>query len=325
MNGVSESSGSPPPTPALPAHYPHAASFSVVTVGSGNPWPSLERASACTLVHFDGRYVLVDAGNGAANSMLRGTHGEFRCKDIAAVCFTHFHQDHSTDYFDIVTTRWLTRGGPMTLVGPPGVSQLHEFLTTFYRDDLAYRWMREADSGLTSAGMFTDVEVREVAGPDSFALAGLQVTTAELTHTQYDIGYRFDAAGASVVVSGDTSFDERLVELARNADLLVMDADERWPGELGHAALRPEALPDEYRPQGPYGGNLTVRAHAGIEEIADMAARAGVKHLVLTHLRPGPVDETPIRAACTAAGFHDAVSFAADGMEISVRDAEVIA
>ena len=146
-----------------------------------------------------------------------------------------------------------------------------------------------------------------------------------LTHTQYDIGYRFEAAGASVAVSGDTSLDERLVELARNADVLVMDADERWPGELGHAAPRPEALPEEYRPQGPHGGDLTVRAHASIEEIADMAARAGVKHLVLTHLRPGPVDETPIRAACEGAGFRGAIRFARDGMEIPVRDTAAIA
>jgi len=306
------------PTPALPRHYPHASGFSVVTVGSGNPWPSLERAAACTLVQFRGRYVLVDAGNGAANSLLRGAHGEYPCRDIAAVCFTHFHQDHSTDYFDIVTNRWLTGGGPLTLVGPPRVGELHGFLTDFYRDDLAYRWMREVDRGLTADGMFTGVTVREVAGPDSFALAGLQVATAELTHTMYDIGYRFEAAGRSVVVSGDTSFDERLVELARGADVLVIDGDERWPGELGHAAPRPEALPAEYRPQGRYGGDFTVRAHCGIEEIADMAARAGVKHLVLTHLRPGPVDEVAVRAVYGAAGFGGRVSFARDGLEIDV-------
>lgn len=303
------------PSP-LPRRYPHAAPFSVITVGSGNPWPSLDRAAACTLVQYRGRYVMLDAGNGAVNSLLRGAHGEFPCRDIAAVCFTHFHQDHSTDYFDVATNRWLTGGGPLTLVGPPGVGRLHEFLTDFYRDDLAYRWMREIDRGLTSAGMFSEVEVREVAGADDFQLAGLHVTTAELTHTQYNVGYRFEAGGKCIVVSGDTSFDERLVDLARDADVLVMDADERWPGELGHPAPRPHALPEEYRPRGRHGGDFTVRAHAGIEEVADMAARAGVKHLVLTHLRPGPVDEEAVAAVYRDVGFGGAVTLARDGLEV---------
>lgn len=305
------------PSPVAP-HYPHASDLSVVTVGSGNPWPSLQRASACTMIQYRGRYVLVDCGNGAVNSLLRGEYGEYPCRDIAAVCFTHFHQDHSTDYFDVVTNRWLTGGGPLTLVGPPRVGELHGFLTDFYRDDLAYRWMREVERGLTGAGMFTDVEVREVAGPDCFELAGLQVTAAELTHTQYDLGYRFEADGRSIVVSGDTSFDERLVELARGADVLVMDGDERWPGELGHPAPCPEALPPEYRPQGRYGGDFGVRAHCGIEEIADMAARAGVARLVLTHLRPGPVDEDAVRAVYGEAGFGGAVTFARDGLEVEL-------
>ena len=308
--------GGPPPQ-APP--YPHAAEFSVVTVGTGNPWPSLERASACTLVQYRGRYVMVDCGNGAVNSLLRGEHGEFRCADIAAVCFTHFHQDHSTDYFDVVTNRWLNGGGPLDLVGPPRVRELHDFLTDFYRDDLAYRWMREAGRGMTGSGMFADVSVRQVAGPERFALAGLQVTTAELTHTQYDVGYRFTVDdGRSVVVSGDTSLDERLVELALGADVLVMDADERWPGELFHLAPRPEALPQEYRPRGRYGGDFSVRAHAGVEDVAGMAARAGVRHLVLTHLRPGPADEAALRAVYAEAGFGGRVSCAWDGREFEI-------
>ena len=137
--------------PPIPP-YPHETDFSVITVGTGNPQPSLERASACSMLQYRGKYYVVDMGNGAQNSMLRGAKGTFAFRDIVAVCFTHFHQDHTNDYFDIVTNRWLTGGKEVTVVGPPGAAALHEFLITFFKDDLCYRWLREMPRGLTSDG-----------------------------------------------------------------------------------------------------------------------------------------------------------------------------
>jgi ribonuclease BN (tRNA processing enzyme) len=49
-----------------------------------------------------------------------------------------------------------------------------------------------------------------------------------------------------------------------------------------------------------------------------MAAAAEVKHLVLTHLRAGPVDEGAIRTALRAGGFQGEVTLADDGKEIPV-------
>ena len=306
--------GLPGPIPS----YPHTTDFSVITVGTGNPQPSLERASACSMVQYQGKYYVVDMGNGAQNSMLRGEKGVFAFRDIAALCFTHFHQDHTNDYFDIVTNRWLTGGKEVALVGPPGARALHEFLITFFKDDLCYRWLREVPRGLTGEGMFTGVTIKEITGSRQFRLCDLEVTTAKLTHTMYDLGYRFEGSGKSVVVSGDTSYDEALVTLAKDADVLVMDGDERWAGELGHELAPVTALESQYRPAGSYGGDFEVRPHATIEEVARMAAAADVKHLVLTHLRAGPVDEGAIRTALRAGGFQGDATFATDGKEILV-------
>ena len=227
-----KAAGAMGPPPMIPP-YPHETDFSVITVGTGNPMPSLERASPSTMIQYRGKYFLVDMGNGTQHGLLKGEKGTFAARDIAALCFTHFHQDHTNDFFDIMTTRWLARGGELTIAGPPGARALHEFLITFFKDDLAYRWLHQFERGLTGAGMFTDVDVKELTGSASFSVAGVEVSTAELTHTMYDLGYRFEAAGKSVVVSGDTTYDERLVGLAKDADVLIMDADERWPGRLG--------------------------------------------------------------------------------------------
>jgi ribonuclease BN (tRNA processing enzyme) len=268
------------------------------------------------MVQYRGRYYVVDMGNGAQNSMLRGARGIFPFRDIVAVCFTHFHQDHTNDYFDFMTNRWLTGGKEVTVVGPPGVAALHGFLTTFFKDDLSYRWLREIPRGLTGTGMFDGVTIKEITGAQKFGLGELRVTTAELTHTMYNLGYRFEASGRSVVISGDTSFDSRLVDLCRGADMLVMDGDERWAGDLVYEMAPVDALAPQYRPAGEYGGDFSVRPHATMEEIARMASHAGVKRLVLTHLRAGMIDEESVRAMLRAGGFGGRVTFAVDGLEV---------
>ncbi len=315
LDSIWQPGGGPPPV--MPP-YPHDTAFSVITVGTGNPQPNLERASACTMLQYRGRYYVVDMGNGAQNSMLKGERGVFPFKDIAAVCFTHFHQDHTNDYFDIMTNRWLTGGKEVTVVGPPGVAALHEFFTTFFHDDLCYRMLREIRFGKDGTGVFEGVAIREIKGGESFALDDLQVSTAKLTHTMYDVGYRFEVDGKAVVVSGDTAFDERLIELSRGADLLVADCDERWGGASQFVMPDIEDLAPRYRPQGPYGGDFTVKPHATLEEVAAMAAAAGVKHVVLTHLRGGAVDEAALQAAVKAAGFDGRVTVARDGLEVAV-------
>jgi len=312
--GIPEGMGPPPPIPP----YPHATEFSVITIGTGNPQPSLQRASAGTMVQYRGKYYVVDIGSGAQTSFLRGEKGTYAFKDIAALCFTHFHQDHANDYFDLMTNRWLTGGKEITVVGPPGAKKLHRFFTEFFRDDLGYRLLREVSRGVTTAGVFTDVTIKEIKGSERFRLRDLQVTTAELTHTMYNLGYRFEGSGKAVVVSGDTSYDERLITLAKDADMLVMDGDERWAGVPRHELAPLSSLARRYRPRSRYGGNFGVIPHASMDEIAKMAAAAKVKHLVMTHFRAGPVDEEAVRAALHEGGFQGAVTFATDGMEIPV-------
>jgi ribonuclease BN (tRNA processing enzyme) len=306
------------PRPPLPP-YPHESDFSVITVGTGNPQPSLERASACSMIQYKGKYYLVDMGNGAQNSMLKGAKGTFPFRDIAALCFSHFHQDHTNDFFDIMTNRWLTGGKEVTVVGPPGAQKLYEFLITFFNDDLAYRWLRVINDGrLTGTGMFTGVTVKEITGSAKFSLADLEVTTAKLTHTMFNLGYRFEGSGKSVVVSGDTSYDEALVTLAKDADMLVIDGDERWAGHSGHKLAPLSALEKRYQPSGPYGGDFLVPPHASMEDVAKMATAANVKHLVLTHFRSGQVDEKSIMAVLNSAGFVGKVTFGVDGLEVAV-------
>jgi ribonuclease BN (tRNA processing enzyme) len=302
--------------------YPHESTFSVITMGSGSPELNPRRASACTVVQYRGRYYVLDTGNGASLSFAKGgPYGPYRHGDIAAIMFTHLHQDHVNDYFDVVTTRWSEGGKHLDLVGPPGVGELHRFLVSFFRDDLLYRGLLGGHTAIDEQGMFKGVEVRELTGANEFELGGMRVTTAELTHSMYDLGYRFDADGKSIVVSGDTAFDPRLITLAEGADVLVIDANPWADGTKPPPPRRPlSELPAEYQTRMPYRGDPEAPNHMSLPEVVRVVAEAGVTTVVLTHLWPLPVDEPLIertRATFVAGGFAGRVVFAEDGLEVS--------
>lgn len=74
-----------------------------------------------------------------------------------------------------------------------------------------------------------------------------------------------------MVYSGDTDFSENLIDLARGADLLICEA----------------AFPSEFK----------VPGHLTPPEAGTIAARAGVRSLVLSHLYP-ECDQADMVAQC---------------------------
>ena len=89
--------------------------------------------------------------------------------------------------------------------------------------------------------------------------------------------YRFDATDRSIVVSGDTTPTERLVTLARDADVLV------------HEALYDAASVDRLVASVPNASDLRrsiLSHHTTAEDAGRVAAEAGVGTLVLSHLIP---------------------------------------
>jgi ribonuclease BN (tRNA processing enzyme) len=99
------------------------------------------------------------------------------------------------------------------------------------------------------------------------------VTCAVVDHPLMPLAlaYRFDCPDRSIVFSGDTRPSDALVALARGADVLV------------HEVL--------YVPGAPGAPGSALRkhimdSHTTVEDAGQIAARAGVKTLVLSHFVP---------------------------------------
>ncbi|MHA2938900.1 MBL fold metallo-hydrolase [Vibrio sp. RC27] len=312
LGSMNEANAAPP----KPKLHNHTHSFSVVTVGTGNPIPDKNRASSCTMIQFNNKYYLLDTGNGVNDVM--DQHG-FAHNKISAILFTHLHADHTTDFIDLMINRWMTGGKEMSIMGPPRCGGYYNFMLDFFADDLTYRQYRGYKGGITELGMFTGIDVTELKGRNNFELDGMQVRTEALTHTMYNLGYRFDVDGKSIVVSGDTSFDPKLIELAKGADVLVIDAN--ITTVTAQKGADEQTFTDENivkpKPKYEYAGNFDVAPHMGIDDVAKTATEAQVKTVVLTHLPPAPFNIDTIQPYFDKAGFKGQVLEATDGLEIN--------
>ncbi len=110
----------------------------------------------------------------------------------------------------------------------------------------------------------------------------MKITATLVDHhpTAPAFAYRFDTPDGSIVVSGDTTVNPNLIDLAHNADYLVHEViDPQFVDQL-IATLPPEQ-------QAPTREHL-LGSHTTIEQVGrDVAQVDGVKNLVLSHQVPG--------------------------------------
>lgn len=200
--------------------------------------------------------VLLDLGNGALGPLAR--YADLCTVD--AVLVSHLHADHCID----LTSAYVARRygpGPMPpalpVYGPAG---------TAARITRAYSSLPKGGGGGGLAKVF---DFRDYPDPDTshtsqsvVEIGPFQVTTAVVEHPVTCHAVRVSAAGRTLVYSGDTGPTQKLVDLARDADVALFEA----------SALAEDPMPP----------NLHLRAN----EAAEHARQAGASRLVLTHLVP---------------------------------------
>lgn len=238
---------------------PRPEGFRVITVGTGAPHFDPERASACTVVQYRDTSIIVDLGYRSVSRMLEsGMDG----LQIPNVLFTHcLHLDHTLDYGYFMC---MGNGSdtPLNLYGPPGTERVHNSIYNLFEGQLM---LSRRD------GKPREVNIREIGDNDSFRIDDVLVTTKEVPHIVQDIAYRFDADGKRVVVPGDMNFCEAFIDFARDADLIVFDANTAPSAAMDEMAERMRAAGIAPDPARKPGG----MAHASLEEIGEMAERMG--------------------------------------------------
>jgi ribonuclease Z len=254
--------------------------------GSGSPLPDPQRNGPCLAVIAGKRVFLIDAGEGAAESLSRG---QLPAGMIEQVFLTHFHSDHLDGLAAVALQRWVGAAAttPLTLNGPEGVQRIAAGLNELYAIDNGYRTAHHGAAVAPPAG--AGFAARPFALPPGQASVvvldngGLKVTAFRVDHGPAEpaVGYRFDYKGRSLVVSGDTSATPNLVVQSKNADLLIHDA---LSPELVRR-LQAAAAEAGQTSRAKILGDI-INYHASPEDAAREAKAAGVGALLLTHIVP---------------------------------------
>ena len=273
------------------AQTPNAASgTTLITLGTrGGPLPTKDRAQSSNLLIVNGTLYLIDAGDGVTRRIVQ-TGNDFR--KVGKIFITHPHSDHDNGLATLLNSEWeYQRAEPIDIYGG-GVEALVRGAIDYLTPNADIRWSEGKKRPMADVFHGHDVSPGVI-----YQDANVKVTAVENTHFHFQPGdpaygkyhsysYRFDTPDKVVFFTGDTGPSDAVVELARGADLYVTECTS--PDDV--VALFKKTGAWQAKTPAEQEGFLRHmhEEHVTPEDIGKMAAKAGVKAVVMTHLGPTP-------------------------------------
>ena len=254
--------------------------------GAGGPLPAPKASGPCVGIVAGKQLFVVDAGTDGVRNL--GRMG-LQVGNVAGVFITHFHSDHIDTLGELGTLRWA--GGdnsePLPVYGPTGIEKVVAGFNQSYSQDFQYRHEHHGDTvaPLSGAGLKA-MSFDEPANGELTLVyegEGLKVEMLKVEHMPVSpaVGYLFTYKGRTILVTGDTTKQDNIINFAKGVDLLV------------HEALAPNLVMMMNRAAAQIGNPIMEKItydildyHASPVEAAESAKEAGVGHLLYYHIVP---------------------------------------
>lgn len=266
------------------SQLPEEDSLTAVVCGSRSPINDPNRAEACILVQAGDQIFIFDTGNGSAQNL---HNWNMPWNRFEGIFYTHLHSDHISDIADFHQGTWINgqRSSKQKVFGPEGVQLLTDGIELAYTKDYFFRNEHHGDiiAPLNIVGF--DTHTVNLNNPVLIDNEDLKITAYSVSHDPVDpaLGYRIDYKGRSISISGDTIYDQNLVNNSKDADVLF------------HESMSLEIL-DLINANAKATGNMVAEIvtvdildyHTPILEVVKAAKEANVRHLVFYHHLPAP-------------------------------------
>ncbi|WP_137165410.1 MBL fold metallo-hydrolase [Salinimonas lutimaris] len=265
-----------------------------ITLGTmAGPVPNAHHSQPSNALLANGKTYVVDAGDGTAGQLAKAG---LNVKSVNAVFLSHLHFDHTAGLPGILSLRWQTNAqNELTVYGPPGTKQTVEGIFAYMTYGAQGHY---GVPGQIPAPPSDNVKVVEVTDGTELELDGLKVSAIRNTHYSWPqdseehqkfvaLSFKFELPDYTVVYTGDTGPSDAVAKLADNVDLLIsemMDVDDtvnlvkRMNPNLPEKAL------------GHMKKHLSTH-HLLPADVGQLANKAKVKKLVITHMAPGLVTD----------------------------------
>jgi phosphoribosyl 1,2-cyclic phosphodiesterase len=247
--------------------------------------------TSCVEVVAGDTRIILDAGTGMrrlGNQLLA------RGPVDATVLLSHVHWDHiqGIPFFAPV----YVPGSKISFVSGAGAMPLRDAL---------HAQMRKPHFPVDMNDLPSHLSFDDLRDKAKTQIGDVAVTLTKANHPDAVYAYRLEHEGRSVVYATDTEHyscvDQRLVTLARDADVLIYDA---------------QYLPDEYA--GKNGPTRVGWGHSTWDAGVELARAAGVGKLVLFHHDPMRTDDGVRAIEALARGEFKETVAAREGLELTL-------
>lgn len=241
----------------------------VVLLGTGTPNADPDRFGPSVAIVVDETPYIIDCGPGVVRRASAAFQKRVKGLDPALLnklFITHLHSDHTSGYADfLLTPAVLERKGPLLVFGPTGTKKMNDLITEAYQPDFNVR-IFGLEKGDSTSYKTIVTEIKEgIIYRDSL----VTVITFLVPHGGWDeaYGFKFITPDKTIVVSGDCTFNEKMIEMSKDCDILIHEvySEEGW-------SKRPEKWKVYHKD-----------AHTSTTDLAKIANAARPKLLVLYH------------------------------------------
>jgi ribonuclease BN (tRNA processing enzyme) len=251
----------------------------IVFLGTkGGPRVEMGRSNPANLIEINGTRIVLDCGMGVSHQLAAA---KVPLTSVQYILISHHHSDHNLEYGNLVYNAWASGlSMPIRSFGPKGLEQMTKTYWELNKFDVETRIADEGRPDPRPLLVAKDIEAEgEVLKTDDFTVTAFRTPHPPITD---NFAYKFTTPDGVIVFSSDTEYNPKLAEFAKGADVLVHEA--LYAPFVDKLVARVK--------NGAMLGKHLLASHTKAQDVGKIAAAAGVKLLVLSHLVPGDIDVT---------------------------------